>query len=116
MARTLPLDQSLILAAEGIACLFGALSTPAQAGTFTRLDRSRDRSQAKVHAACQAGALAVTVLVIDIVMLPSLNNFYYNPAYGRDDYRGIARMLEAGARSDDRFERWLAEHANKANE
>ena len=39
------------------------------------------------------GALALTV--------PSLQNLYFNPAYFRDDYRGIARYVESVQRPND---------------
>ena len=42
-------------------------------------------------------------LMAGLLMLwwPSLQNLYTNPAYARDDYRGIARMIEAQARPSD---------------
>jgi 4-amino-4-deoxy-L-arabinose transferase-like glycosyltransferase len=42
-------------------------------------------------------------LMAGLLMLwwPSLQNLYTNPAYARDDYRGIARMIEAQARPGD---------------
>lgn len=46
-----------------------------------------------------AGALTLGVALA--VAQPSLNNLYNNPAYARDDYRGIARMIEADAQPGD---------------
>jgi uncharacterized membrane protein len=45
-----------------------------------------------------AGVLMAGVLVL---WWPSLHNLYANPAYARDDYRGIARTIEAQARPSD---------------
>ena len=36
-----------------------------------------------------------------LTLLPSLNNLYNNPAYARDDYRGIQRAIAQNARPDD---------------
>ncbi|PJF46883.1 MAG: hypothetical protein D6709_10260 [Chloroflexi bacterium] len=35
------------------------------------------------------------------MLIPSLRNLYDNPAYARDDYRGIQRLIAADARPDD---------------
>ncbi|MCL5998590.1 MAG: glycosyltransferase family 39 protein [Chloroflexi bacterium] len=43
---------------------------------------------------------ALTCLVI-ISLAPSLDNLYNNPAYARDDYRSIARMVAQNARAGD---------------
>jgi hypothetical protein len=50
-----------------------------------------------------AARLSAGVLTIGVILLllPSLDNLYGNPAYARDDYRGIARMIEADARPGD---------------
>jgi 4-amino-4-deoxy-L-arabinose transferase-like glycosyltransferase len=44
-----------------------------------------------------AGAL----LFATLAALPGLHNAYHNPAYARDDYRGIARYVKAAARDGD---------------
>jgi mannosyltransferase len=46
---------------------------------------------------------AVVVLMVGALVLwwPSLQNLYSNPEYARDDYRGIARTIEAQARPGD---------------
>ena len=58
----------------------------------------------------RAGTASQRVTVLGIVVLgiaatgpvfPSLYNLYANPAYARDDYRGIAKMIEANARPGD---------------
>ncbi|MCS6846239.1 MAG: glycosyltransferase family 39 protein [Anaerolineae bacterium] len=40
-------------------------------------------------------------LTLAATLIPSLRNLYDDPAYARDDYRGIQRMIAADARSDD---------------
>ena len=45
--------------------------------------------------------VCLPALVIAGVMLPSLNNLYNNPTFARDNYRGIARMIEADAHTGD---------------
>ncbi len=45
-------------------------------------------------AACGLAALGASAL-------PSLRNLYFNPAFARDDYRGIVATINASARPDD---------------
>jgi len=40
-------------------------------------------------------------LLFIFLFAPSLNNLYFNPAYARDNYRGIAQMLARDKRDDD---------------
>jgi hypothetical protein len=40
-------------------------------------------------------------LILAAAFIPSLRNLYDNPAYARDDYRGIQRMIASGAREND---------------
>ena len=48
------------------------------------------------------GGIAVALMAgLVILWWPSLQNLYTNPAYARDDYRGIARTIEAQARPSD---------------
>ncbi|MCL6511762.1 MAG: glycosyltransferase family 39 protein [Anaerolineae bacterium] len=44
---------------------------------------------------------AAGALVLVASVSPSLSNLYRNPAYARDDYRGIHRLISANARPDD---------------
>jgi hypothetical protein len=44
---------------------------------------------------------ALLPLTFALLLLPSLNNLYNNPAYARDDYRGIQRAIAENARPDD---------------
>jgi mannosyltransferase len=44
---------------------------------------------------------ALLTLAFALLLLPSLSNLYNNPAYARDDYRGIQRAIAANARPDD---------------
>ncbi len=75
-----------VLAARGIAGLSAAW-LPAQAGRTGRL--------------LSAGlAIALTSGVVALLW-PALNNLYDNPAYARDDYRGIAQLIQADARPGD---------------
>jgi len=48
-------------------------------------------------------SLAVTVLLGGVLFTTyqSLNNLYFNPAYFRDDYRGIARYIQSLERAGD---------------
>jgi hypothetical protein len=44
---------------------------------------------------------AILTLLLAVTFVPSLNNLYNNPAYARDDYRGIHQLINATARDDD---------------
>ena len=45
--------------------------------------------------------VALLTLAFALFLLPSLDNLYNNPAYARDDYRGVQRAIAANARPDD---------------
>jgi len=74
------------LAARGIAGLSMAW-LPANAG------RGRQLVSAGLGVTLMGGVAAL--------LWPSLDNLYHNPAYARDDYRGIARLVQADARPGD---------------
>ncbi len=74
------------LAARGIAGLSTAW-LPANAG------RGRQLVSAVLGLALMFGVVAL--------LWPSLDNLYHNPAYARDDYRGIARLIQTDARPGD---------------
>jgi 4-amino-4-deoxy-L-arabinose transferase-like glycosyltransferase len=44
---------------------------------------------------------AAVLLFVALTVLPGLHNYYHDPAYARDDYRGMARYIEAAARPGD---------------
>jgi hypothetical protein len=46
-------------------------------------------------------ASAAIAIALAATFIPSLNNLYNNPAYARDDYRGIYQLINATARDDD---------------
>lgn len=48
-----------------------------------------------------AALAAVLALALAALFAPSLANMYGDPAYARDDYRGIHARISAGARPDD---------------
>ncbi len=75
----------LLLVAEGLSTL--ANGAAALAGRWGRSAR------AAVWLLLLAAACAA--------MLPSLRNLYYDPAYRRDDYRGILAAIQAAALPDD---------------
>lgn len=74
------------LAARGLAGLSAAW-LPANAGRGARL------LSAGLGVALTGGVIAL--------LWPSLDNLYHNPAYARDDYRGIARLVQSDARPGD---------------
>lgn len=80
----------LILAAAGIT---RAAERIASAGIFTA-----PPVRSHVVASSMAGLLT---LGLAITLYPALDNLYHNPAYARDDYRGIARRIEADAQPGD---------------
>jgi 4-amino-4-deoxy-L-arabinose transferase-like glycosyltransferase len=48
--------------------------------------------------------MAAVAVLIALLLVPtgvSLSNLYFDPAYARDDYRGVARAIEAAWRDDD---------------
>ena len=55
--------------------------------------KSRKRLQGMLVALCLG--------VFTGLLWPSLNNLYNNPAYARDDYRAIAKLLREDERADD---------------
>ena len=96
----------LILAARGIDGL-ASLASPSRA-----LPEMSDFSQKSDISNSSRGGAAfghwvrtgiATVLTLGMLALwwPSLQNLYTNSAYARDDYRGIARTIEADARPRD---------------
>jgi len=40
-------------------------------------------------------------IIAAVSFIPALQNYYYNPAYARDDYRAIVRFIDANARAGD---------------
>ncbi len=74
------------LAARGIAGLSAAW-LPTNAGRGLRL--------------LSAGLSVALLSGVAALLWPSLDNLYHNPAYARDDYRGIARLVQADARPGD---------------
>ncbi|HLF29289.1 MAG TPA: glycosyltransferase family 39 protein [Anaerolineae bacterium] len=48
--------------------------------------------------------IAVVLFLVALILVPALaalNHLYHDPVYARDDYRGIARTIEAGWRAGD---------------
>ncbi|UCC62627.1 MAG: glycosyltransferase family 39 protein, partial [Anaerolineae bacterium] len=44
---------------------------------------------------------AATLVFVTLTAIPSLYNYYHDPAHARDDYRGMARYIKAVARDRD---------------
>ncbi len=44
---------------------------------------------------------AATLLFATLAAVPGLHNYYHDPAYARDDYRGMVRYIQAVARDGD---------------
>jgi 4-amino-4-deoxy-L-arabinose transferase-like glycosyltransferase len=44
---------------------------------------------------------AVASIFVTLAAIPSLHNYYHDPAFARDDYRGMARYIQAVARDGD---------------
>ncbi len=65
-------------------------------GLERRLDGKR--RAARVWAAACTLAL---LLIVALPALPALNRYYHDPAFARDDYRGIAAYLKALAGTED---------------
>jgi hypothetical protein len=59
--------------------------------------KSKGKSQKELRVLVSVFCL----LPLAFLLWPSLNNLYNNPAYARDDYRGIAAMIREGERDDD---------------
>lgn len=64
-----------------------------------RVADAASRIIARRSAATPVGA--AVAIGVAFTLVPSLDNLYHNPAYARDDYRGIQRMIAAHARDDD---------------
>jgi 4-amino-4-deoxy-L-arabinose transferase-like glycosyltransferase len=81
----------LLLATPG----FHLMAAAGVAALGRRLALARRRRW--VRGAC-VGLLS---LALGASVIPSLRGLYFDPAYARDDYRGIAATITAGARADD---------------
>lgn len=44
---------------------------------------------------------AAVLIFASLAVIPSLHNYYHDPVYARDDYRGMVRYIEAVARDGD---------------
>ena len=44
---------------------------------------------------------ATTLIFVTLAAVPGLHNYYHDPTYARDDYRGMARYIKAVARDGD---------------
>lgn len=61
---------------------------------------TRHASRMTYHALHTAPQLLLLAIVV-VVSIPSLHNLYFDPAYARDDYRGLAAAIAASARPGD---------------
>ncbi len=80
-----------LLLGQGLAALPAGAGAPGQPRSVGRLAR-------------EAGLLTLWLAALGAFSAgtyASLNNLYFNPAYFRDDYRGIARYIEGIARPGD---------------
>ncbi len=55
----------------------------------------------RAHPLSAPALTAALALIPAATLIPSLRNLYDNPAYARDDYRGIRQLIAADARPDD---------------
>jgi mannosyltransferase len=65
------------------------------------IDRLADLLPGPAHSRAKAMTTVVLSCLVILALQPSLYNLYNNPAYARDDYRGIARAIDANARPGD---------------
>ena len=65
------------------------------------MDAIGQRAKAKRQNIVAISVAAFCFLPLAFLLWPSLNNLYNNPAYARDDYRGIAKLIREGEREDD---------------
>jgi uncharacterized membrane protein len=63
--------------------------------------RARPGRRKSISIIVRGLAEGALVLLVIFTLAPSLDNLYNNPTYARDDYRGIARMVEQDARPGD---------------
>ncbi|MCL6431774.1 MAG: glycosyltransferase family 39 protein [Anaerolineae bacterium] len=90
-----------LLVARGIARLspsdWSAAKRVTGAGAPGRIVSAQSRwwTLARMGLACTAG------LVAALASLPGLRNYYFNPRYARDDYRGIAAYISAVGGPED---------------
>jgi uncharacterized membrane protein len=69
-------------------------------GVVALVDALRSRIQ-RPNPALPNTLTALVALVLALLFVPSLANMYGNPAYARDDYRGIYQRISAAVRPDD---------------
>ena len=65
------------------------------------LSMPRELTGLRESAFIWAAAVVALVALVVIPMGVSLNNLYFDPAYARDDYRGIARAIKSTRRAGD---------------
>ncbi len=72
-------------------------------GIDLAVDGLRLKLTANTRAAGMIAAAAALVLLVGVALpaLPALNRYYHDPAFARDDYRGIAAYLKALAGPED---------------
>jgi hypothetical protein len=65
------------------------------------LPNLQSRMSGAWHRVSDIGSWALGIALLTLLTIPSLRNYYFDPAYARDDYRGIARTIQAMAEPDD---------------
>ncbi|RME47073.1 MAG: hypothetical protein D6791_06720, partial [Chloroflexi bacterium] len=68
---------------------------------IARLTHRALRSTRYAVRSTQTIAIALLLILLLAPTARSLHNYYFDPRYARDDYRGIARTIEATARPED---------------
>ena len=120
LSRSRPMyhPKFLIMAAPGFALLLARGATrllpsaqaagletqrekSAPAGAAARPSASPPPQRWRWDALARAGLACTATLVAILAGLPGLRNYYYNPRYARDDYRGIARYISAVGGPED---------------
>jgi mannosyltransferase len=99
-------SKFLVVAAPAACLLLGHGLAGLPSSLFTVVPRATEESASRRYGRRLAWILEVlvwwaAVAAVGAGLYVSLNNLYFNPAYARDDYRGIARYVESVYRPAD---------------
>jgi hypothetical protein len=101
---TEPFAKFLLVAVPGVCLLLGqglAAPIPSTAPLSTRAKARPQRPRSRLAFVIESIVWLAAVAAFGYGLFMSLNNLYFNPAYFRDDYRGIAQYLASINRPGD---------------
>lgn len=106
LSRSRPMyhPKFLVMAAPGFALLLARGITRLSPSSWTaakHVARAGMPASGRRWTLARTGLACAAALVAVLAGLPGLRNYYFNPRYARDDYRGIARYISAVGGPED---------------